>query len=113
MPLTAMARAMMLMLLTPAAWIAACSGSIAKPTGDAGAVLDTGSSSEDAGSDGCPVAHNEAGCPATFDTVVPHTCSPAGLECLYPGSGDEGPCSVAELYCFGGGDGGAYWVPAQ
>ena len=101
---------MVLMLLTPAAWIGACSGSIAKPTGDAG-----GSSFEDAGSDcGFPEVHNEAGCPATYDTAaIPPSCSPAGLQCLYPGSGDEGPCSVAELYCFGGGDGGACWVPAQ
>jgi hypothetical protein len=84
-----------------------------------------GSSSEgaqeaaEAGTD-CGVAHNEAGCPATYDTsALPTACAPIGLACSYPGSGDGTGCNAANLSCTAAlGDAGAdagqgRWVATQ
>jgi len=91
--------------------VAACSSSSSASSQDGGT---------DAGPDcGYTAAHNEAGCPATYDTAnLPPTCAPVGLNCEYPGAGDgtsPGCASTAVLWCVAGpGDAGApHWGAAQ
>jgi len=73
----------------------------------------------EAGTD-CGVVHNEAGCPATYDTsALPASCAPIGLSCTYPGAGDGNGCNAANLQCSappgdGGSDAGeGRWVATQ
>jgi len=103
-------------LFGAAGWGCSSSSSPQTARGDAGVEADAG---ED-----CGPPHNEAGCPATYDTgSLPTVCAPVGLQCVYPGQGDGIGCmAAASLSCVAGGvDGDAggdagqqgRWVAAQ
>ena len=118
--LTAMA------LFGAAGWGCSSSSSAQTSRGDDASAGADASAEVDAGEDcGFKDPHNEAGCPATYDTAsLPSVCAPIGLQCSYPGQGDGSGCmaATAMLWCTASGvDGGAggdaggqgRWIAAQ
>lgn len=107
---------------TVAMWAIACSSSSSDGSnfGDGGSLsgdddYPQGDGSTDSGAkDAAPdvvcaysPTHNDPGCPATYSHSYQDTpCAPVGLQCGYPGAGDEGPngCNAtAGLICHGDG----------
>ncbi len=121
--LTALCALTAMALFCAAGWGCSSSGSPQTARGDAAADAEV---EVDAGVDcGFADPHNEAGCPATYDTAsLPNGCAPIGLQCQYPGQGDGSGCmaATASLSCVAsdadggaGGDAGPQgrWIAAQ